>query len=104
MAFSGPGPELANGRLAMLGFVAAVGAELSSGESVLKQWGSEPTLIALTFITFMAASLVPLTRGAKTEAFGPFTPAAEMLNGRAAMIGFAALLGAELVRGGVALF
>jgi len=36
MAFSGPAPELINGRLAMLGFIAAVVAELNSGESVLK--------------------------------------------------------------------
>lgn len=32
MAFSGPAPERINGRLAMLGFVAAVAAELVSGE------------------------------------------------------------------------
>jgi hypothetical protein len=35
MAFSGPGPEVINGRLSMIGFVAAVGAELSSGECSL---------------------------------------------------------------------
>lgn len=33
MAFSGPAPEIVNGRLAMLGFVAAVAAEFTSGES-----------------------------------------------------------------------
>jgi hypothetical protein len=38
MAFSGAAPETTNGRLAMLGFIAAVGAELSSGEGVLRQW------------------------------------------------------------------
>ena len=32
MNFGGSAPELINGRLAMLGFIAAVGAELSSGE------------------------------------------------------------------------
>jgi hypothetical protein len=32
MAFSGAAPEITNGRLAMLGFVSAVAAELSSGE------------------------------------------------------------------------
>lgn len=37
MAFDGPAPEIVNGRLAMLGFVAALGAELSSGESVMMQ-------------------------------------------------------------------
>ncbi len=43
MAFSGAAPEVTNGRLAMLGFVSAVAAELASGESVLKQWSEEPT-------------------------------------------------------------
>lgn len=43
MAFSGPAPELINGRLSMLAFVAALGAELSSGEPVLRQLGQEPT-------------------------------------------------------------
>lgn len=99
MAFSGPAPELINSRLAMLGFVAALFAELSSGESVLRQWADEPTGIALTFIIFSAASLVPLLSSTKREAFGPFTPDAETLNGRAAMIGFAALLAVEAVKG-----
>lgn len=36
MAFNGA-PELINGRLAMLGVVAAIGAELASGTSVLQQ-------------------------------------------------------------------
>lgn len=31
MGFGGSVPEIANGRLAMLGFVAAVGAEFASG-------------------------------------------------------------------------
>ena len=34
-----------------------------------------------------------------TEAFGPFTPAAELLNGRAAMLGFGALLAVEADKG-----
>ena len=71
----------------MLGFVAAVAAELSSGQSVLRQWASEPTGIALTFLTFAAASLIPLLKNVKpqAESLGPFNAAAEMLNGRAAM-------------------
>lgn len=79
--------------------MAALFAELSSGESVLRQWASEPTGIALTFITFSVASLIPLLSSTKREAFGPFTPDAETLNGRAAMIGFAALLAVEAVKG-----
>lgn len=103
MAFSGAAPEIVNGRLAMLGFVSAVGAELNSDVGVLKQWASEPTLITLTFVLFMAGSLVPILAN-KKESLGPFTPSAEMLNGRAAMIGFAALIAAEVANGGSALF
>jgi hypothetical protein len=99
MAFSGPAPEIINGRLAMLGFVAAVAAEFASDESVLTQWAAEPTGIAAAFVLFAAASFPPLLAGRK-ESLGPFTPAAEMLNGRAAMIGFAALLVIEGLKHG----
>ncbi|PSC70183.1 Carotene biosynthesis-related CBR [Micractinium conductrix] len=98
MSFSGPAPELINGRLAMVAFVAALGAELSSGQSVVSQASAEPAAIALAGLVFVTASLIPLATSAK-RTFGPFTPAAEMLNGRAAMLGFAALLVAEAVRG-----
>lgn len=37
LAFDGPAPELINGRLAMVGFFAALGGELHSGEGVLMQ-------------------------------------------------------------------
>mmetsp|Transcript_7223 Transcript_7223/g.12437 ORF Transcript_7223/g.12437 Transcript_7223/m.12437 type:complete len:192 (-) Transcript_7223:211-786(-) len=97
MGFSGS-PEIINGRLAMLGFVAAVGAELSSGETVLKQVSDEPTGIAIVFLLFIAASLVPAFQRS-TKSMGPFTAGAEMTNGRAAMIGFASLLVLEAVRG-----
>ena len=36
------GPETINGRLAMLGFVAAAGAEVASGQGVLTQLTQEP--------------------------------------------------------------
>ncbi|KAF5832724.1 chloroplast carotene biosynthesis related protein [Dunaliella salina] len=98
MGFSGA-PEIINGRLAMLGFVAALGAELSTGDSVLRQLAEEPTLISLTFILFSAASLVPAFARRNGDTLGPFTPQAEMLNGRAAMIGFAAMLILESVQG-----
>eukprot|EP00798_Chlamydomonas_sp_ICE-L_P025048 gene25048-biopygen19498 len=104
MNFDGAGPEIINGRLAMVGFVAALGAELSSGQSVLRQIGDEPTLINITFLLFIAASLIPLTKSKKPEAYGPFTPNAELINGRAAMIGFASLIVFEAVKGGAAMF
>lgn len=84
MGFSGS-PEIINGRLAMLGIVAALGAELNSGDSIVRQIGSEPTLISLTFVLFAAASLVPAFAQRKPDIIGPFTPEAEMTNGRAAM-------------------
>ncbi|KAK9828994.1 hypothetical protein WJX72_003297 [[Myrmecia] bisecta] len=99
MAFNGAVPETTNGRLAMLGFVAALFAELASGKGVLSQWSAEPTLISLTFFVFIAASIIPFLNNAPKEPFGPFTPKAEMVNGRAAMIGFAALLIIEAVKG-----
>lgn len=36
-AFSGPAPERINGRLAMIGFVAAIGAELANGSDIFAQ-------------------------------------------------------------------
>jgi hypothetical protein len=84
----------------MLGFVAALGAELSSGESVLKQFGEIPGPMIFIFALFTTASLVPYVKnGSDRPTFGPFTATAEMINGRAAMIGFASLLIAEGVRG-----
>ena len=47
------------------------------------------------------ATIVPLTKNATDEALGPFTPEAEMINGRAAMIGLAFLLLSEGVTGRV---
>jgi len=98
MAFSGA-PEIINGRLAMLAFVAALGAELATGQTVTSQLGSAPILVLATAVLFSWASLVPWLKGEKnSDGFGPFTPSAELLNGRAAMLGFAALLAIEGVK------
>lgn len=99
MGFSGTAPEIVNGRLAMLGFVSAVAAEFASGEPVLKQWSEEPTGVALAFLLFVGGSLVTAFRTKRDDKLGPFTPQAELINGRAAMIGFAAMLIIEAVRG-----
>jgi len=56
-------------------------------------------LINITFLLFIAASLIPMFQNKKAESVGPFTPDAELINGRAAMIGFAALLVSEAVNG-----
>lgn len=103
MAFSGSAPETINGRLAMLGFVAALGAEASSGETIFQQVADAEPAVLFAFITFAAASLIPMLKGAKKEKFAFFSPEAEMLNGRAAMIGFALLLAIE-AKSGAAFF
>ena len=103
MAFAGSAPETVNGRLAMLGFIAALGAEASSGETVFQQVGDAEPSILFAFIMFAAASLIPILKGVKKEKFAFFSPEAEMLNGRAAMIGFALLLAIE-AKSGAAFF
>merc|ERR1711977_590375 len=92
-------PETINGRLAMLGFIAALGAEASSGETIFQQVGDAEPSILFAFIMFAAASLIPIFKGVKKEKFAFFSPEAEMLNGRAAMIGFALLLAIEAQSG-----
>ena len=53
---------------------------------MLSQWAQEPTLISVTFVLFAAGSLAPLFNNAdKGQSLGPFTPSAEIINGRAAM-------------------
>jgi len=100
MAFSGPAPEIINGRLAMLGLLLALGGEVSSNESFLGQLSAHSTAAATVMVLLAGASLVPMLRGADlSEAFGPFNQTAEMLNGRAAMIGITALILLELVNG-----
>jgi hypothetical protein len=105
-AFSGPegsnfiasGPELMNGRLAMLGFVAAAGAEIASGETVAQQFADAPTAVLMTVALFVAASLKVFTTNTVSDPIGPFTKEKELLNGRAAMVGMACLLGFEAVK------
>lgn len=99
MAFSAE-PEIINGRLSMIAVISAIGAELSTGESVFQQFKEQPVLIVVMAALFAWASLVPVLLGKKSdsESLGPFTPAAERTNGRAAMLGFLALLAVEGVR------
>ncbi|KAK2980652.1 hypothetical protein RJ640_011460 [Escallonia rubra] len=103
LAFSGPAPEVINGRLAMIGFVAAIGAELASGQDVFQQLanGGVPAFLG-TSIVLSAASLVPLFKGvsAASKSDGIMTSDAEIWNGRFAMLGLVALAFTEYVKGG----
>lgn len=103
LAFSGPGPERINGRLAMIGFTAALAVELSKGTDLFSQISDGGAQWFLgTSILLSVASLVPLLKGvnpeSKTE--GLMNSNAELWNGRLAMLGLVALAFTEYVIGG----
>ncbi len=56
------------------------------------------TCLALA-VGIVYASLTPITKGVKQEAFGPFSPRAELTNGRAAMLGWAVISFLEVSAG-----
>ncbi|KAK9699149.1 hypothetical protein RND81_08G155900 [Saponaria officinalis] len=102
-AFSGPAPERINGRLAMIGFVAAVAVELSNGSDIFNQISNGGAQWFLgTSILFSVASLIPLLNGKRAEAKteGLMNSNAEIWNGRLAMLGLVALAFTEYVKGG----
>ncbi|KAL2924965.1 Early light-induced protein 1 chloroplastic [Bienertia sinuspersici] len=102
-AFSGPAPERINGRLAMIGFVAAIAVELSQGTDLLSQIsGGGIEWFLGTSILLSTASLVPLFKGSRAEAKteGLMNANAELWNGRFAMLGLVALAVTELAKGG----
>ncbi|GIL55815.1 hypothetical protein Vafri_11170 [Volvox africanus] len=104
MGFSGLAPDVINGRAAMIGFFLAISNELRTGESVFAQMvsgGAGQALIVILAVTI--ASFAPAIRGVpldevfnkapkQVKEWGPFTAAAEALNGRLAMLGIALLL------------
>jgi len=103
MRFKGAAPEVINCRLAMLGFVAAAGAELATGRPVWEQFAIAPVPIVATFFTIIVASLVPILRGVQRRGgkdwggLAAFTPDAELINGRLAMIGFVGLILGDVI-------
>ncbi len=62
---------------------------------VLRQFADEPTGIVSLFLLVIFGSLVPVFLGedrTKVKTLGPLNANAELINGRGAMIGFAAML------------
>jgi len=102
LAFSGPAPERINGRLAMIGFVAAMAVEASNGQDVFAQIsnGGVPWFVGTSAVLTLA-SLVPLFKGISVESKskGLMTSDAEMWNGRFAMLGLVALAFTEYLKG-----
>lgn len=102
MSFAGLAPEIINGRASMVGMLAAFGAELSTRQPVLKQIQTAPVLVAGAFGLIILASVIPIIRGAdlSKKGAGPFTPRAEVWNGRLAMLSFALLIAVETFKAG----
>ncbi|XP_065859178.1 early light-induced protein 1, chloroplastic-like [Euphorbia lathyris] len=87
LAFSGPAPERINGRLAMIGFVAAVAVELANGHDLLSQVSDGGvTWFVGSSVLLSLASLIPLLKGVSVESKsdGFMTSDAELWNGRIA--------------------
>ena len=108
MNFSGWAPETINGRLAMVGFVAGLGAEFGTQESFPEQFAAHGFSFALAAGLFTLASFMPNMQAAEDYSanpetfdgrFGPFSAGAEKLNGRAAMIGMLGMLVIEGAKG-----
>ena len=104
LAFTGPGPELVNARLARLGLLFAARAEAETGRGAAALLLSPPAWALGVAALFALATLAPILKGVRHEAFGPFTPRAEYWNGRAAMVGWASLLALEATQGGAPFF
>jgi hypothetical protein len=64
----------------------------------MQQFSEAPTAVLLTTALFVAATLKTFTTNTISDTIGPFTKEKELLNGRAAMIGMAILLGYEAVK------
>jgi len=97
MRFNGAGPEVINSRLAMIGCVTAIAAELSTHTTVAQQVASAPLLVAGVGILFTVASLIPMIKGVPRKGNSIFTSDAEIINGRVAMLGFAGIILNEVI-------
>lgn len=106
MGFAGWAPEVVNGRVAQVAFVAGAAAEMATGESLPTQFHDHvfsvffvSTLVALaSFVPDVQATRYtaePETKGA----CGPFTPGKEVIHGRLAMLGLAGVLYLETTSG-----
>ena len=104
MNFSSYGPELFNGRIAQVAFLAAIGAEASTHETLMEQVSAHTGALVFASALITLASLMPRVAGGTTakpsgEESGMWKASTEMLNGRAAMLGLVALGVTEAISG-----
>merc|ERR1712174_43762 len=97
MGFAGWAPEVINGRLAMVGILAGLGAEFAKGESIPTQFADHFGAFFFASALVIAASFVPgIGNPAEMKKNdGMWTANAEMLNGRVAMVALALTIAVE---------
>lgn len=76
----------------MLGIIVGALEESKYGLTIVQQFQTRAPGIFIISAVIIYASLVPIQHGALREPFGIFTPHAELVNARLAMIGFVAIL------------
>merc|ERR1711966_149574 len=112
--------EMINGRVAQIGWMAALYTEITQNKSL---WGQVFSTSTVTYpgaglflapfcaVVILAASLAPVLKKSSPDGvtapgntLGPFRPEAELTNGRGAMVGLVALVLAEKFTNGNPLF
>ena len=105
LKFNGPAPEKINGRVAMVTLLAAAHREAATGEAALAQLAApDDWALGALCLVVAYASMQPVLAGAIEEDLGWLSARAERVNGRAAMLGWAALLALEAGSGGLPFF
>ncbi|KAK9812525.1 hypothetical protein WJX73_005960 [Symbiochloris irregularis] len=99
MRFYGAIPEVNNCRLAMLGFFSAIVAEATTGLNLFQQVQAAPVPIAAVFLTITAATTIPVVRGLPRRGNSVFSPDAELINGRLAMLAFLSIVTVTALHG-----
>ena len=74
--------ELLNGRLAMIGFTAAVANEAITGASLWQQLYYAPYAYLSAYLLVVVAAQLNKAFGSPSQGVGPFTRTAEIINGR----------------------
>lgn len=98
LRFTSPAPERINGRLAMAMFGPMVIREMNESDTIVQQLSMHHGVdwrAALACVVIVYASMVPFSKSCKDEDFGIFSVRAEKVNGRLAMLAWAAVIALE---------